>query len=516
MLRLNKLPRILFFSFCLLAALTVYACRNTNNAEKGSELSKTYCGSCHQYPAPELLDKQTWRELVLPVMGNFFGIETESQSSGWDKKPTPLATNGKQQTLSKEDWKLIVDFYVSNAPDTLSRPEKDIVIADTIPGFEIFQSPAAYGSPSLSYIGIDTSSKTSTLLIADLSQQYIYRYSSKLKVIDSVRIADGAVVNLDIHQNRIAVCNVGQLSPNNGKSGKGQQLLLSNTGSMEWNNDFNLPSLARPVELRSLDLDGDGDDDYLVSEFGHNSGALSWRRSLGNNQYEVRSLRALPGCIETIIRDVNADGRPDIFALFTQADEGIFLFTNLGNGEFKEQRILQFPASYGSSSFELIDIDKDNDEDIVYTCGDNSDFSPILKPYHGVYIYLNDGALNFSRKFFFPINGCYKSRTADYDHDGNLDIATISFFADYANLPEEGFVYLHNNGNLNFSAYSFKQSVLGRWLTMDAGDLDGDGNIDLVLGNLSIGPYNSRPKNEWVNGPRFFYLRNKSKPANYK
>jgi hypothetical protein len=33
-----------------------------------------------------------------------------------------------------------------------------------------------------------------------------------------------------------------------------------------------------------------------------------------------------------------------------------------------------------------------------------------------------------------------------------------------------------------------QEAALGRWLTMDAGDVDGDGKTDLILGNFSVGP----------------------------
>jgi tetratricopeptide (TPR) repeat protein len=48
------------------------------------------------------------------------------------------------------------------------------------------------------------------------------------------------------------------------------------------------------------------------------------------------------------------------------------------------------------------DFNNDGYKDILYTCGDNADYSSnVLKSYHGVYIFLNDGHNNFSQKYFF-------------------------------------------------------------------------------------------------------------------
>jgi hypothetical protein len=62
------------------------------------------------------------------------------------------------------------------------------------------------------------------------------------------------------------------------------------------------------------------------------------------------------------------------------------LVTNKGHGNFGQEEVLKFPPIYGSSSFALADFNKDGYPDIVYTCGDNADYSQVLKPYHGVYI----------------------------------------------------------------------------------------------------------------------------------
>ena len=114
--------------------------------------------------------------------------------------------------------------------------------------------------------------------------------------------------------------------------------------------------------------------------------------------------------------------------------------------------MLSFSPLNGSQYIELADFNKDGFDDLIYVCGDNADRTPFLKPYHGVYIFQNDGDFNFKQSWFYQLNGAYKAIPRDYDLDGDLDIAAIAFFPDYLHYPEESFVYLENNGNLNFTS----------------------------------------------------------------
>jgi hypothetical protein len=140
---------------------------------------------------------------------------------------------------------------------------------------------------------------------------------------------------------------------------------------------------------------------------------------------------------------------------------------------------------YGSSYFELCDFNADGKQDILYTNGDNADYSAILKPYHGVRIYLNDGKNHFSQSWFSPMYGASMARAGDFDDDGDYDIAAISFFPDFKNHPEHGFIYFENNEG-HFTPHITSLAASSRWITMESADIDNDTDIDLILGALTF------------------------------
>ncbi|MEO6548467.1 MAG: VCBS repeat-containing protein [Ferruginibacter sp.] len=480
------------------------------NISQGKTLAAAYCQSCHMLPDPSQLDTKNWELGVLPAMGPRLGIFNFGVYHYLAARNDPNIEKGfypSKPLITLQEWQYIIDYYASLSPDSLPLQQRKSPIATSNAFFSVLTPSSLGGIPSTCCVKIDTTSDSPELFVSDMISKNSFRFNNHLTVLDSFKSLS-PVVDMEILRDQLITCNIGIMTPNDGKSGSIQFAKRNTNGELANDSNLFFDKLARPVEITSTDLNGDSKMDYLVCEFGNLKGALSWMENLGNNKFRFNILRKVPGAIKAYITDANHDGLPDIWVLFAQGDEGIFLFTNLGKGKFDQKQLLRFPPINGSSYFELADINKDGYPDIVYTCGDNADYSPSLKPYHGIYIYLNDGKNNFYQKYFFPINGCFKALARDFDNDGDLDIATISFFADYQLQPNEGFVYLQNNGKLDFHPFSIPGTSIGRWLTMDAGDIDGDGLIDLILGNFSVAPSFIKPLNDWKAGPPFIILKN--------
>lgn len=486
------------------------------NIDSGRILAQKYCSSCHLLPGLAELDTKTWETGILPAMGPKLGIFSYHGQSYTFRGDNNMAGPGyysQNPIITPAQWQDIFDYYTALSPDQLPAQERKYAIDTNLQLFKALLPGINYKDAHTSFVRIVEDHQSTALIASDAYTQKTYFINDSLQAIDSVH-TDGPIVNIELNKDAATMCNIGMLLPNDIPKGAATHLSGNATGRWVKDSLNFLTGLRRPLQVSATDLNNDGATDYLVCEFGYLQGCLSWMENNGKDSFTKHVLSPLPGALKACLQDYNNDGKMDIWVLFAQANEGISLYTNKGNGRFDEKKILSFPAVYGSSDFELADFNKDGLPDIVYTCGDNADYSTVLKPYHGVYIFLNKGDNVFSKAFFFPVHGCYKAIARDFDKDGDLDIATIAYYADFINQPGEGFVYLENKGNLDFHPFSLAVCKTGRWITMDAGDIDGDGWIDLVLGNFNLRSSISNAKNDWYNAAPFLVLKNIGKKSN--
>lgn len=460
-------------------ALAVYP--EKTEFKQGKLLAGKYCATCHQLPWPALLPKKVWSGSVLPAMGLFLGTTKPTRAFD-DQVKNFFAT---QPVMSVEEWKELQDYYIDSAPESLSvvqnreKPHFGLTNFEVmLPKESIFFSKIALAS----YVKILGGIAGPKLFINDGFSNTLFTLNDHLDIIQRLKMP-GTLVDVDFNARPFSASFIGRnYMASIAKDGSVYPLELSG---------FNLllgkkptfTTLARPLKSLRQDLNGDGLSDVITAEFGNLSGKLSWWTQFKTDKYREHILKESPGAIDFKIFDYNNDGLPDIWALFAQGDEGIFLFTNKRKGRFETSRVLSFPPVYGSSAFQLIDLDQDGFKDILYTCGDNADLSQVLKPYHGVYVFLNDGHNHFRQRYFYAINGCYKAIAMDFDGDGDLDIAAISAFPS-AKTPWEAFTYLENRGRFKYTTFTLPLGTpLQKGLTMDCEDYNGDGKIDILLGN---------------------------------
>ncbi|GEO05346.1 hypothetical protein AAE02nite_30100 [Adhaeribacter aerolatus] len=491
---------------------------NTANLT-GQQLAQGYCGSCHLFPDPNLLDKQTWKNGVLPNMALRLGLDLNGANPyagmHFEEIPTVNQANvfANKPLISQVDWEKIVSYYDAAAPEKPLPPAATPAVKASLPLFT--PKPFYFKHRKLPLTTLTKFDAAGGRLFLGDQENNLFILGKELKQIDSLRLESPAA---DIYINpdgSFKVLTLGVLQPSDRNKGSLTQYARNPDGT--YTAQPLLQALNRPVEASYTDLNQDGLTDIVVCNYGNHTGKLVWFLNKGNNHYEEKILTKVPGSRNVVIKDFNRDGRPDIMLLAAQASESISLFFNQGKGNFEEKQVLRFPPVYGSSYLEVADFNHDGHPDILYTNGDNADYSVSLKRYHGIRIFLNDGRNNFKESWFYPLYGASKAIARDFDQDGDLDIAAIAFFPDFQQQPLNGFTYLENKGNLQFAAATFPQAVAGHWLTLEAGDLDQDGDQDLYLGSFIAAPalVPAEIRQKWFSdGPNMMVLLNKLKNKN--
>lgn len=449
----------------LFSCLGILASCNERQPPSAEQLAKKTCSTCHTMVDPALLDKGTWKNSVLPNMASRIGMHH--------------VRAGSSPAITAAQWSAIEKYYVDSAPEHLAAAPSHPLLRDWW-GFSL-KKPAVTARTAALTTLVAFDEQAGDIFTGDAGTFRLTRWNKALIPVDSLP-AGSPPVNAWFEDGLATFTTLGTMKANDVAEGKVMQMAMP--GKLRFA-DTVASSLPRPVQAVPADINKDGLSDWIVCGFGHDLGGLYWYQQDGHGKYIKHTILNMPGSLQVITGDFNADGWIDLMALFGAADECIRLFLNDHHGGFTSKKLLSFPAVYGSGSFQLADMNGDGLKDILYTCGDNNDYSTILKPYHGVYVYVNAGNDVYQEKYFYPINGCTKAVAADFDLDGDADIAAIAFYADLDNKPAEKFIFLEQSAPLRFTAHSPPIENYGRWICMDVKDYDHDGDADIVLGNFS-------------------------------
>ncbi len=457
-------------------------------------LAQTHCAGCHLFPEPELLDRQTWLFKVLPNMGRRLGMDHHAI---FEYAPVPTLIMPGQPQMSQEDWEKIVIYYSKISPESLEKA--DTSLGKIVRGLKHFDvktlAPPYLKNPVITLLQIDTT--TCSVRVGDGYNHVLYHVSKSGNMLDSLQTGSAPIV-LSGNESDFLLTEVGILPPNDNSKGK---IIHYKKDEEEWKEKMLIQNLYRPVDMIRGDLNQDGRSDLVVCEYGNNLGKFSWFENKEDG-FEEHILAASPGAIKAYLHDFDKNGFNDIIVLFAQGNERMAIYYNLGNGNFREDIIMRFPPVYGSIFFALNDFNNDGYQDILYVNGDNGDYSPVLKNYHGIRILMNQGDNSFVQTLFYPMYGASRAIAHDFDQDGDWDFIATATFPENVEAVYQGIVYLENQGNFNFTTYLIEEVSQHPWNLLDAGDIDQDGDVDVVIGAMDVKYYygmyesGSPPKNQ--------------------
>jgi hypothetical protein len=279
----------------------------------------------------------------------------------------------------------------------------------------------------------------------------------------------------------LLVAQMTMIFPSNDKIGG--VVVLENNGRQEFTNHVLVDKIARVCDVRPGDLDGDGDIDLAVAEFGYDDGEIRWMENKGNWHFDNHILQSLSGTIHTPIVDIDNDGDLDIVALVSQEWEEIYIFENDGKANFKPHMIYgSTNEDFGSSGISMVDLDQDGDQDILYTNGDAFDYIPPgPRPWHGVQWLENKGNLKFEYHRLIDFPGAYSANAVDVDMDGDLDIVVVSAFSNWLDPQAQSMIWCENDGKMGFTPHNLTSNPT-HLLVLDSADMDDDGWMDFITG----------------------------------
>ncbi|MGB0699399.1 MAG: FG-GAP repeat domain-containing protein [Candidatus Poseidoniaceae archaeon] len=307
--------------------------------------------------------------------------------------------------------------------------------------------------------------------------------------------------------NELILSDIGVLYPSESKQGKIMLIDLTND-SEDYQGEIVIQDIGRVTCAEAVDLDADQDLDLTLCEFGHLNGSVGWLENLGDNNWTWHKLETKPGAIEATPVDMDGDGDYDIVSIISQLSEQIVVFWNDGTGNFTSEILFDATTTFfGMSGINIVDIENDGDQDILFTNGDvlDGDFpaDENLWDYHGLSILENLGNGVFDYQRLIAFTGAYDSAVFDIDSDGVEDIVVIGFKPtlsmdrdfedsfDYGNQPNIAWLnYSNNSWNPVYPVNDIDAPLI----SLEVMDFDGDGNQELIAANHDIMNTTSFPK----------------------
>ena len=186
---------------------------------------------------------------------------------------------------------------------------------------------------------------------------------------------------------------------------------------------------------------------------------------------------------DAVFLDADKDGDLDLYVVSGNYSETIKewqadrLYLNDGKGNFKKDFSTLPTENINGACVKAFDIDNDGDQDLAI----GGSILPNSYPYcEESYLLINDGKGKFSMKSLGKLGLVTSMAVADFNQDKQPDLVVVGEWM-------QPTILLNQKGNFIPDATDMiPKNLHGWWNSVAADDLDGDGDVDLVMGNLGL------------------------------
>ena len=469
--------------------------------------ARAACAGCHAFPPPDILPKRAWRDEVVEML--FIR----------DKKVPPRGPNAEaivRGVVLPEDMQQALDFYTAAAPERLPAPDSWPATSESPVKFErttlsIPEMPGPPAVSSVTLVDVD-GDKRLDVLGTDMRHGVVFATRSTERRRDPSIVASipypSHVTRTDVDRDGIAdllIADLGDFFPADHK--KGAVIWMRGLASGKFGAAFWLDGWPRVAAVRAADFNGDGRNDLAVAAFGWRAAgqvAVLENRpaTAAQPDFATHTVDPRTGSIDVVPVDLNRDGRMDLVTLLAQEHETVLAYINKGAGfSFDRQIIYAAPhPNWGSSGLQVVDLDQDGDLDVLLTHGDTFD-DGIVKPYHGIQWLENRGTYPFTEHAFARMPGVHSAKATDLDGDGDLDIVAGALLAGGSDVDERtlpALIWLEQTKPGTFAPHAIATGF-PRHASIDVGDIDNDGDIDIAAGRFTLEKDATAWVDVWVN-----------------